>query len=115
MEPVCEGSFLFMLGYTDTVNASDANSLWQKHRANVLGIPINTKPKDSKGMKRLAKSPQRNNAEAFIRYLKALYFGDDFVTKEGVGEVSYPTISYLIYVHNNYSLLFSYNVAARTV
>ena len=98
MEPVCEGSFLFMLGYTDTLNASDANSLWQKHRAKVLGIPINTRSKGSTGMKRLAKSPQRNNAEAFIRYLKALYFGDDFVTKEGVGEVSYTAIYYLLCV-----------------
>jgi hypothetical protein len=99
MEPVCEGSFLYMLGYTDTVNASDANSLWQKHRAKTLGIPYNRNPKASKGMKKEAKSPQRNNAEAFIRYLKALYFGDDFVTKEGVGEVSYLNILYLFYIY----------------
>jgi hypothetical protein len=40
------------------------------------------------GMKALAKSTKRLNAEAFMRYLKVLYFGDDFVTKEGVGKVN---------------------------
>lgn len=85
-EAVCEGSFLFMLGYISTQNVSDANSLWQAQRLRHMGI-AGTATK-MLGMKTGAKSLKRLNAEAFLRYLKVLYFGDDFVTKEGVDKVN---------------------------
>lgn len=75
-----------MLGYINTLNASDANSLWQAQRQIKMGIRKATG--SVFGMKALAKSTKRLNAEAFMRYLKVLYFGDDFVTKEGVGKVN---------------------------
>jgi hypothetical protein len=86
-ELVCEGSFLFMLGYISTMSASDANSLWQEQRRKHMG-EIKTNSAIG-GMKILAKSPKRMNAEAYLRYLRQLYFGDEFVTKEGVDKVSY--------------------------
>ena len=72
------------------MNASDANSLWQAQRQKHMGInkTWNSKTSSSTGMKILAKSLKRMNAEAYLRYLRQLYFGDDFVTKEGVGKVS---------------------------
>ena len=74
-----------MLGYINTQSASDANSLWQSERRKHMGLGT---PAKGAGMKQGAKSLKRMNAESFIRYLKFLYFGDDFVTKEGVGKVS---------------------------
>ena len=82
-----------MLGYINTLNASDANSLWQAERAKRLGISANSKTAVG-GMKQGAKSTKRLNAEAYMRYVKVLYFGDDFVTKEGVDEVKF---------HNSFS------------
>ena len=87
-----------MLGYITTMNASDANSLWQAHRQKLMGIKKSGGNHDSStsntksGMKAFAKSIKRMNAEAFLRYLRQLYFGEDFVTKEGVGKVSYSII-----------------------
>jgi hypothetical protein len=78
-----------MLGYINTLNASDANSLWQAERAKKMGISVYSKAALSAtgGMKKGAKSTKRLNAEAYMRYVKVLYFGDDFVTKEGVDKV----------------------------
>ena len=110
-ELVCEASFLFMLGYISTMSASDANSLWQEQRRTYMeikkptssGINISSNSSSSKGsaiggMKIQAKSPKRMNAEAFLRYLRQLYFGDEFVTKEGVDKVSTMIIIIMVII-----------------
>jgi hypothetical protein len=80
------------------MNASDANSLWQAHRQKfMLGIKQSGDQKNGtsntkSGMKTFAKSFKRMNAEAYLRYLRQLYFGENFVTKEGVGKVRYSII-----------------------
>ena len=90
-----------MLGYINTLNASDANSLWQAQRQKKMGLNAFSKtPPSTGGMKKFAKSSKRLNAEAYMRYVKVLYFGDDFVTKEGVGKVRMSTI-YSFHIFTN--------------
>jgi hypothetical protein len=81
---ICESSFLFMLGYIDTPNASDANPQWQFFKRVKLGDanPMLAKEiiESSKGIK---KTTKRMDAEGFIKGLMMIYFGETLATMEG--------------------------------
>ena len=88
---ICEGSFLFQLGYIRGRDASTANAMWRAAKKfhfdggmTAVRIAIEARRKDGR-----AKSAKLIDCELFIRKIMRLY-GDMLPTAEGTNEDGKP-------------------------
>jgi hypothetical protein len=87
---ICEGAFLYQLGYIRGRDASTANSMWRAvkryHFGGMSNVDILLEAKRMDGRK---KSAKLMDAELFIRKIMQLY-GDTLPTAEGTNEEGNP-------------------------
>lgn len=89
---ICEAALLFILGYIDTPNASDANPQWLMFKRMKLNesrgvkedVPLRKAWVASQ--KGIQKSQKHMDAKGFINGLLLDYFGETIPTKEGATE-----------------------------
>ena len=77
---------LYILGYIDTMNASEAHPQWRAYVKQFCGeitVDSNTKSALSNSGKALKESSKRQNAKAYISHLCDIYFGETIASLDG--------------------------------
>lgn len=84
---ICEAALLYIIGYIDSPNASDANPQWQTYKRLFSGdLTAATNRELSASAKEIKKSTKQMNVKSFIQHLVNIYFGETIASHVGAND-----------------------------